>query len=251
MFKHTQKGTFMKRLLISAVVIASLAGCSSNPFKKSEQPVSVTPPVKEAQTVAAPGKVDSPMTIDIPPWYIKAPTSTDEYFFVTGTGVSTDLSMSRTKAMLDAQTQLADKLNGMIDAVVRQSKKDSSGTVTSDYTSSAIKKRIIETSITGHTLEDSKVQAENRGYRTFVLVRYPIGDANRLMKERLQRENQRQDSDDTVDKELLKATPVPTTTSKPEAGQLKLLNVDNEEYKKRRDEALKKPGAVVGQITVQ
>ena len=71
------------------------------------------------------------------------------------------------------------------------------------------------------------------------------------MKERLQRENQRQDSDDTVDKELSKATPVPTTISKPEAGQLKLLNVDNEEYKKRRDEALKKPGAVVGQITVQ
>jgi hypothetical protein len=250
MFIHTEKGTLMKRLLISTAVVAILAGCSSNPFKKAEPPVSVTPPVREAQTVAAPGKIDSPTTIDIPPWYIKAPAPTDEYFFVTGTGVSTDLSMSRTKAMLDAQTQLADKLNGMVDAVVRQSKKDSSGTVTSDYTSSAIKKRIIETSITGHTLEDSKVQAENRGYRTFVLVRYPVGDANRLMKEKLQRETQRQDSDDSVDKELGKTSAVtaPVVTSKSE---VKLLDVDNEEYKKRREDALKKPGAVVGHITLR
>lgn len=32
---------------------------------------------------------------------------------------------------------------------------------------------------------------------------------------------------------------------------LQLLDVDNEEYKRRRDEALQKPGAVVGRITVQ
>lgn len=241
----------MKRLLISAAVIALLAGCSSNPLKKDEPVASVTPPVKEAQTVAAPGKVDSPMTIDIPPWYIKAPAPTDEYFFVTGTGVSTDLSMSRTKALLDAQTQLADKLNGMIDAVVRQSKKDSAGTVTSDYTSSAIKKRIVETSITGHTLEDSKVQAENRGYRTFVLVRYPIGDANRLMKEKLQRETQRQDNDDSVDKELGNKTSAVVTPVVVSKSEVKLLDVDNAEYKRRRDAALQKPGAVVGQVTVQ
>lgn len=242
----------MKHLVIASALVALLAGCgATNPLKKAEPEPSVTPPVKEVQTVAAPGKVDSPMTIDIPPWYIKAPAPTDEYFFVTGTGVSTDLSMSRTKAMLDAQTQLADKLNGMIDAVVRQSKKDSAGTVTNDFTSSAIKKRIIETSITGHTLEDSKVQAENRGYRTFVLVRYPIGDANRLMKEKLQRETQRQDNDESIDKELSQTTPAPVTVSKVQPAQIQLLDVDNAEYKKRRDDALQKPGAVVGQATLR
>jgi hypothetical protein len=242
----------MKHLLIASALVALLAGCgATNPLKKAEPEPSVTPPVKEAQTVAAPGKVDSPMTIDIPPWYIKAPAPTDEYFFVTGTGVSTDLSMSRTKAMLDAQVQLADKLNGMIDAVVRQSKKDSAGTVTNDFTSSAVRKRIIETSITGHTLEDSKVQAENRGYRTFVLVRYPIGDANRLMKEKLQRETQRNDNDESVDKELSQSTPAPVTVGKAQPAQIQLLDVDNAEYKKRRDEALQKPGAVVGQATLR
>ena len=31
--------------------------------------------------------------------------------------------------------------------------------------------------------------------------------------------------------------------------ELKLMEVDNEEYKKRRAEALQKPGAVVGNVT--
>ena len=32
---------------------------------------------------------------------------------------------------------------------------------------------------------------------------------------------------------------------------IKLLDVDNEDYKKRRDETLKKPNAVIGQTVVQ
>jgi hypothetical protein len=31
--------------------------------------------------------------------------------------------------------------------------------------------------------------------------------------------------------------------------ELKLMEVDNEEYKKRRAEALQKPGAIVGNVT--
>ena len=34
-------------------------------------------------------------------------------------------------------------------------------------------------------------------------------------------------------------------------GTVELLNVDNAEYKRRRDEALQKPGAVIGQVTVR
>jgi hypothetical protein len=240
----------MKRLLISTAVIAVLAGCSATaPIKKDEPLASPTPPVIKEQVIAAPGKVEAPMTIDVPPWYIKAPASTEDYVFVTGTGVSTDLSMSRTKAMLDAQVQLADKLNGMIDAVIRQSKKDTAGTVTNDFTSAAVKKTIVQTSLTGHHLEDTKVQAENRGYRTFVLIRYPIGDANRMLKEKFQRELQRQDDDASVDKDLkpIQKSEVPTSV----VSEVKLLDVDNTEYKRRRDAALQKPGAVVGHVTVQ
>lgn len=250
----------MKQILSVAILAMTLVGCSSTANKQAQTIPSPTPPVTQPQTVAAPGKIEAPKTIDIPPWYIKAPDSSDDYVFVTGTAVSTDLAMSRAKAMLDAQYQLASKINGMIDAVMRQVKKDNSGTVNTDYTSLIIKKTIEKTYITGYHLEDSRVQQENRGYRTFVLIRYPLGDANQLLKEKTQREFRRLDEDASIDKQLGKNSvtavevnpvtmPTPAVTARPT--ELKLLDVDNTEYKRRRDEALQKPGAVIGQTILR
>ena len=250
-----------KSLALTLIATAILAGCSTT--KPAETQISSpTPPVKEVQVLAAPGKIEAPLTIDVPPWYIKAPASTDEYMFITGTGISSDLSMSRAKALLDAQHQLASKLSGVIDAATRQQRKDTAGTVHSDYTSITIRKNIIETSITGHHLEDSKVQAENRGYRTFVLVRYPVGDANKLLRQQEQKDSKKQDEDAMIDKELGKSQSKVVSVVVPETktavaveskavpiSELKLMEVDNEEYKKRRAEALQKPGAVVGNVT--
>ncbi len=195
-------------LIFTTMLICSLmGGCSSTKTNTANAPIpSPTPAVTDSQKLAAQGKVEPTLTIDVPPWYIKAPASTEEYMFMTGTAVSSDLSMSRTKAMLDAQHQLADKLNGDIDAVVRQRKVDTGGNVTSDYTSKSTRKTITETSITGFHLEDSRIQPENRGYRTFVLIRYPIGEANKLLKQKLQldKEARKVDDDQLIDNEIKK-----------------------------------------------
>jgi hypothetical protein len=245
-------------LITIALICAALTtGCGSiSPFKSTDDNTisSPTPSVKKDQTIAAEGSVPNAKTIDIPAWYIKAPASTDEYVFVTGTGISSNLSMSRTKAMLDAQVQLASKINGAIDAAVRQSRKDSDSDMNEDYTSLTVRKRIIDTSIAGHHLEDSRVVAENKGYRTFVLVRYPLGRANQFLKSVTPEVPRNMDAE--IDREF-----APTPTSQlPEGAQpipvrqvnsIQLLDVDNEEYRRRRDEALVKPGAVVGRITLQ
>jgi uncharacterized membrane protein YheB (UPF0754 family) len=94
-----------------------------------------------------------------------------------------------------------------------------------------------------------------------------MGDTNRLLKDKLQRETIKQDSDEAIDREINKntkkqvsetqITPVvlpqitPVAVSRVQPQDLNLLQVDNEEYKKRRDEALQKPGAVVGNITLR
>jgi hypothetical protein len=52
-----------------------------------------------------------------------------------------------------------------------------------------VKKLIVDTAVTGYHIEDSRVVNENRAYRSFVLIRYPMGDANRLLKDKMQREN--------------------------------------------------------------
>jgi hypothetical protein len=250
----------MKAPLMVIVLAMTLAGCSTTSLKTAEQSVvpSPTPAVTKDLTIEAEGRVPKSMTIDIPSWYIKAPASTDEYVFVTGTGVSSNLSMSRSKAMMDAQAQLASKINGVIDGATRQSQKDSAGDVTEDYTSQLIRKRIVETSIAGHHLEDSRVVAENKSYRTFVLVRYPVGKANQFLKKN--NSGNSQNIDAAIDRELGVAPPVtqsPAATVTPvpatpvPISEIKLLDVDNAEYRQRRAEALQKPGAVIGQITVR
>lgn len=247
----------MKKTLFTLSVLAALTGCSSTGLKPSDPIPSPTPSVTKDQTVPAQGRAEAPLTIDLPSWYVKAPPSTEEYVFVTGTAVSSDLSMSRAKAMLDAQHQLADKINGVVDSVFRQSRKDSAGTVTNDYSSLMIRKTITDTALTGQHLEDSRIISENRLYRTFVLIRYPMGDTNRLLKDKLQRETMKQDSDESIDREINKNTKkqvsetsvAPVVATAPSS--LTLMQVDNEEYKRKRDAALQKPGAVIGQTTLR
>jgi len=272
----------MKHLVIAGAVVALMAGCASAP--KADAPLaSPTPSVSKDQTMPAQGKLDSPLTIDIPSWFIKAPPTTDDFVYVTGTGYSSDLAMSREKALLDAQMKLADKINGEINALIKQQKNDNAGNVYNDKTSLTIKKVIARTSITGYHLEDSRIVAENRNYRTFVLLRYPMGDANRLLKDKLQRESQNNDSDEAnqrdLDNEIEQSKPAkkvskvapasPDVVVTPIApagpvsaapvnsvpvaggGSINLMQVDNAEYKAKREAALQKPGAVVGQVTLQ
>ena len=268
----------MKRLVLAGAVAVIVTGCSSMGAKseqKAQAPLpSPTPAVVKDQTVPVQGKVDAPLTIDIPAWYIKAPASTDDFVYLTGTGISSDLSMSRSKALLDAQVQLADKINGMVNALVKQNRRDDAGTVSTDQTSQTVKKVIIDTAITGYHLEDSKVMSENRGYRTFVLVRYPIGDANRLLKDKLQRERQdRNDADaamEELEKEInsrKKAAPAPvqdkqsaapvvdynlaTGPSTLDGRPVKLMDISDPKIRAIRDAAAAKPGAVVEHVTVQ
>lgn len=285
-FYQLPKGNKMKRIIAISAVSVILAACNSAPKRAEAPPIpSPTPAVTKDVTVPVQGKVDAPPTLDIPAWYIKAPASTDDYVFVTGTAVSSDLAMSRTKALLDAQVQLADKINGMLNAITKQTRKDDSGQVGIDRTSQTVKKLIIDTALTGYHLEDSRVMSENRNYRTFVLVRYPLGDANRLLKDKLQRERQDKDDVDNALDELEReinsrkkkpAAPAALDDKQSQVAsdtvlakndmparalsmdeivaiekQHNLVETKNMDLRRRRAEALTKPGAFVEKLTVQ
>lgn len=242
----------MKRLIIASAVLTVLVGCSTTAPQVAKEIPSPTPAVTKDQPIAAAGKVESPMTIDLPNWYIKPPSSTEEYIFFAGTGYSSDLAMSREKALLDSQMKLADTLNGAMNAMIKQQKSDSTGSVVSDKTSITVKKVIANTVMTGYMIEDTKILSENRNYRTFILVRYPIGDANRLLKAQLQqKQSMSSSSDDSLQKEL--DTEVEARSDKKVSGvtHVDLIASDNPEYVQRRAEALAKPGAVVMHETLR
>ena len=160
--------------------------------------------------------------------------------------------MSREKALLDSQMKLADTLNGAMNAMIKQQKSDSTGSVVSDKTSITVKKVIANTVMTGYMIEDTKILSENRNYRTFILVRYPIGDANRLLKAQLQqKQSMSSSSDDSLQKELDKEVEARSDKKVSGVTHVDLIASDNPEYVQRRAEALAKPGAVVMHETLR
>jgi hypothetical protein len=60
-----------------------------------------------------------------------------------------------------------------------------------------------------------------------------------------------QDADSALERRLTPQSRVATVIVPTTSGEVKLLDVDNAEYKQKRDEALAKPGAVIGQTVVR
>ena len=182
------------KLIATTVALTTLFGCASNPQKELEKDQK-----KEAKETASTLQDNG---VDVPEWFIKPPAATDEYMYVAGSGVSSDIIMSRDKAILNAQDLLADTLNAKVDSVTRHRKIDNNGSVSADYTSKVIRKTVEATFLTGMQIEHSRITREGKGYRTYILVKYPIGDANQLLREKLQREDSGKNQDDMIDSEL-------------------------------------------------
>ena len=89
--------------------------------------------------------------------------------------------------------------------------------------------------------ENIAVYKEGDVYRAYVQFKIATEDAKRLTQP--VGNKSREDKFKELDDEPKVSAVQPNT--------LQLLPVENEEYKKRREEAMKKPGAVVGQITLQ
>jgi hypothetical protein len=116
--------------------------------------------------------------------------------------------------------------------------------------------------ITGVETVEMKHVSEGNRIRTYVLVTLPLGDKNVLKatKDAQARapEAFKELDEVTSDKKATEITPVPVQRGNEisvvqpngSTSALNLMPVENAEYKARRDEALKKPGAVIGQVSV-
>jgi hypothetical protein len=101
--------------------------------------------------------------------------------------------------------------------------------------------------------------ADGNRIRTYVLVALPIGSAN-TMKTAKESARSSKEAFRELDEITGNAKSEPVATPKGQevsvvrpdgsTSTLNLLPVENEEYKARRAEAIKKPGAVVGQVTI-
>jgi hypothetical protein len=270
---------------ILAVAVSTLAACSSNPKTVDTpaplpaQPVAVAQapvshpyalPQRQARTV-----------VQAPSWFVNMPEDTADMTFAVGTATSSDEQMAYDKARMAAERKLVEQMYARITTQTNSYRADRGQAMIENY--QQVTRKNARGELSGAQRVDSQVTHDGQAYKVYVLLRLPVGAANAIQtrrdQSRLQREGdirgraaerdmdkneaadakREQTADQTLERSLApqsKVTPVvvpekPTESAPTSQGDIKLLDVDNAEYKRRRDEALQKPGAVVGQITLR
>jgi hypothetical protein len=214
-----------------------------------------------------------------PDWFVRLPEDTAEMVFGVGTASSMDEQMAYDKARLQAERKIAEMLSGRVRSQVFSNRTDN-GDDMLETTTVTVQKNA-EGDLIGAQRVDSQATFDGRRYKVYVLVRYPLNENNTLQRtktaQQLKRESElrsqraRQDLDQHSQQRRQEAIesdqrlqqqvgPKPeshvepvkagTETVNTSSGPVQLLNVENKEYKERRAEALSKPNAVIGQVTI-
>ena len=237
-----------KSLVVVLGVAALISACST------AQPV-VTPAKAVAVEQATPQSASVQRAMDaIPEWFVEVPR-VEGVIHSVGDGVSSSMSGALSNARANAYEGICQSAGGTVRSQTKVYRQDTEAASTS-MTTTAIRNLCPDVDVTGATVEKRKIIQDGNRFRAFVLVGLPMGEKNTLARTKQANKiaeraagnaaKEFKELDDLVEKG--KAQEV-VPQSKVES--ISLLPVDNEEYKARRDAALQKPGAVIGQTTLR
>jgi hypothetical protein len=253
-----------------------MTACASNPTKTAEavtvpapQPVVQAPPQHPYAMPQRPART----VVQAPAWFVNMPEDTADMTFAVGTATSSDEQMAYDKARMSAERKLVEQMYARITTQTNSYRADRGQAMVENY--QQVTRKNARGELSGAQRVDSQVTHDGQAYKVYVLLRLPMGEANRVQtrrdQARLQREadvrgraaERNMDATEARDAQIeqentrslerslepqSKVTPVTVPTT---SGELKLLDVDNAEYRQKRAEALQKPGAVVGQTVVR
>jgi hypothetical protein len=270
----------MKLAKLSVVAIcASLVACASAQKAEVPTPQAVAQPAPQVYQApvhpyamaAQPQRVIVPA----PDWFVRLPEDTADMMFAAGTATSVDEQMAYNKARMFAEQKLIESMTARVRSSTKSYRADSGDALNERFEQTIQKTANGE--LIGAQRVDSRVTHDGRSYKVYVLIRYPLGENNVMRKERNQaqarkeselraarahQELERAHAEESAQQERAdqqlreqigpRVEPVkPAESVNTSQGELKLLDVDNEEYKRKRAEALAKPDAVIGQITLR
>ena len=239
----------MKKLAIVVAVTGVLSACGSTGTNYSAQ---YSQPTQNSAQI-------SNAISNAPEWMSKLPKAAG-YVFENGTATSSDFGFADIKAKTIAYSKICTSAGGKVRSQVKMYKADNGDTGT-EQSEMAIRSMCADVDITGVETVEMKHIADGNRIRTYVLVALPTsGAANKDVK-RSAKEAFKELDEITGNKPL--SSDVDVTPVAPQRGQeisvvqpngatstLNLMPVENAEYRARRESALQKPGAVIGQVSV-
>jgi len=251
LLKLNPKGNEMKKVLIATVVTGMLTACGTTGTNYSAM-YSGQNSMQTAQM--------SSVIEQAPVWMSKLPKAPG-YIFENGTATSGDFGFADMKAKAMAYAKICTAAGGKIRQQTKIFRSDT-GDTSVDHSELAIRSMCADVDITGVETVEMKHVSEGNRIRTYVLVTLPLGDKN-VLKATKDAQARAPEAFKELDEVTSGKQPVEVVPVAPQKGQevsvaqpdgtrstLNLMPVDNAEYKARREEALKKPGAVIGQVSI-
>lgn len=242
----TVKVIEMKKLAIVVATAGFLSACGSTQYQTRADVYPTGPSARQQSDAIS----------QAPEWMSKLPKSANAVY-ESGTATSGDFAMADMKAKAIAYAKICTAAGGKVRSQTKVFAQDN-GTTTTEMSEMAIRSICPDIDITGVETVEMKHVADGNRIRSYVLVALPIGAANTM---KTAKESAR--SSKEAFQELDEITGNKAVTPSPQPGQevgvvqpdgskstLNLLPVDNAEYKARRAEAIQKPGAVVGQTSI-
>ena len=240
----------MKKLAIVVAVTGVLSACGSTGTNYSAQ--------YNQQSTQNSAQMANAIS-QAPEWMSKLPKAAG-YVFENGTATSSDFGFADIKAKTIAYSKICTAAGGVVRSQTKMYKSDNGDTGT-EQSELAIRSMCPDVDISGVETVEMKHVADGNRIRTYVLVALPTnGRANKDIK-RSAKEAFKELDEITGNKPL--SSDVEVTPVAPQTGQeisvvqpngatstLNLMPVENAEYRARRESALQKPGAVIGQVSV-
>lgn len=174
----------MKSTYALLPIVLMMAACST---PKPGTPEYVAKQEDERQKAAV-KSVDQSIS-KMPSWYTQPPVDSNA-LYASATESSPDMQMSMDAAILSAKRQLANSLGARVSEVMknyaRQTGTGNDAQVVQEI-SRVAKSVAAEVDLTGFVREKSEVVQEGRNFRSFVLLRYPVGEANRVVADQVRK----------------------------------------------------------------
>ncbi|MBZ0266266.1 hypothetical protein K8I28_16535 [bacterium] len=144
-----------------------------------------------SSTTTMSGSANKQTLEDIPDWYLNQPDDPD-FIFTTGSARSRELQLARDKAGDAARMEMAKALEtrfqGMSKRFQEEVGTDADAQYLDQFTQAT--KAVVSTTLTGVSVEKSKITLEDGMYRAFVLLKLPIGASNDALLNKLKQQEQ-------------------------------------------------------------
>jgi hypothetical protein len=236
----------MKKLIVVAAVAGLLTACGST---KNQYPSFNEQNERQERFVKQ--ALDS-----APEWMTRLPKS-ENAIYQSADESGASMSSAKMFAEAKAYAKICTAAGGKVRSQTKFFEADN-GSSSSRSSEIAIRSLCPDVDITGVQTVETVFVREGSRVRAMVLVALPIGSANVLKSEKEAKARAPEAFKEldaiTEGKEpapVKKGEPVSVIRPDGTADTIGLVQVENEEYKRRRAEALEKPGAVIGQYTVR